>query len=80
MLLHTFKNLTFQVYLQNSIAVSFGKKNIIEARIGTGQFFASVPSIPNTYEPFPVYQPFIDKVLLEKNAKIIKWMLLISQC
>lgn len=49
-LLHTFKNLTFQVYLQNSIAVLFGKKNIIEAQIGTGQFFASVPSIPNTYE------------------------------
>lgn len=68
------------MYLQNSIAVLFGKKNIIEAEIGTGQFFASVPSIPNTYKYLPIYEPFIDKVLLEKNAKIIKLMLLISQC
>lgn len=78
MLLHTFKNLTFQVYLQNSVAVLFGKKNIIEAEIGTGQFFASVPCTPNTYESLPMDQPCIDKVLLEKNAKIVKWMLLIS--
>lgn len=70
------------MYLQNSVSAMFSKKSITD--VGKCINFFSlhlflVFHIPVSFASL-FYQPFAEKMLVVKTARILTWMLFIRQC